>query len=370
LDTLKVLFISQTVRVDQPYLDPSVRYRCYNFAEDIRALGGIADVVALQKFQLGMIDLYDYFIFHRPGDGKVKLYEILNEVRQQNKGFHADYDDLIFSAEHALQCSIYLNKIKTKTETLHIFNKNRSAFDLFESFTTSTKPLAQKIQCLAPKTSVKVVHNGLSSSLLRSYGFHINSKWTHRAALPRRVISYLSGTTSHNCDFAYIEEILIHFLKKHREFCLCVAGPLEFNVELFPKDSVYRQRHKPFREFFRSASDAYFNIAPLMPNNAFNECKSALKFFESGIWGVPTIASPIGDFKRFSDCEGLQLPESRKQWKESLERLAEPGEYEKATQGLSEYCLSNCQSHSSTNRLLVWIDERMKGFSHEYPFLH
>ena len=139
-----------------------------------------------------------------------------------------------------------------------------------------------------------------------------------------------------------------------------MAGPLDFDEKLFPKHSVLCQRHKPYRDFFRSASRAYLNIAPLKPNNKFNECKSSLKFFESGIWGVPTIASSIGCFKRFSASKGLKLAVSLNEWEEHLETFVDTKEYKKATRGLQEYCMKNCLSSSSTDKLLYFINHRRK----------
>jgi len=360
MNRMNVLFVSQTSRNEQPYLDPSVRYRCYNFAEDIRDIGGTADVVSLQKFQIEMIDSYDYFIFHRPGNGKAKLADILKEMRRKNKRFHADYDDLIFAVEYALESSIFLKKVKTRTETMRIFKDNFAAFRLFDRFTASTEPLAKEINRLVPEAEVEIIPNGLSTLLLKSVGLGGNDNCAKKNNHRRRIISYLSGTESHKLDFAYIQDVLAGFLRRHPNFSLMIAGPLDFDEKLFPKHSVFRQRYKPFKEFFKSASKAYINIAPLKPKNKFNECKSSLKFFESGVWGVPTIASFIRCFERFSDSEGLKLAVSLKEWEEHLESFADTKEYEKATLGLQEYCMENCLSSSSTNKLLNFISHGRK----------
>lgn len=353
---INILFISQTKQLQQPYLDPSVRYRCYNFAQDIRNNGMIADVIPLQKFQMDMIDSYDYFIFHRPGNGNANLAYILKEIHRKGKRFHADYDDLIFAVEYALESSIFLNKVKTKGETIEIFKDNFAAFNLFDCFTASTKPLAEEINRLIPDAKVEIIPNGLSSTLLRAVGLGTDTDDTEKNNHHRHIISYFSGTESHNLDFAYIQDILADFLRRHRNFCLLVAGPLDFDMTLFPKLSVLRQRYKPYEQFFKSASQAYLNIAPLAPNNRFNECKSSLKFYESGIWAVPTVASPLECFKRFSDSDGLKLAVSLDEWDEHLERLTEADEYKKATAGLRQYCLKNCLSQSSSDKLLHFIN--------------
>jgi hypothetical protein len=307
-----------------------------------------------------MIDCYDYFVFHRPGNANAKLAEMLEDIRRKNKRFHADYDDLVFAVQYALDSSLFLNKVKTKGGTIKIFEDNFAAFRLFNCFTTSTIPLSKEIRRLAPEAKVEIIPNGLSQLLLKSVGLGTNSNNVRHNDFPRHVISYLSGTKSHNLDFAYVQDVLARFLGRHTDFCLLVAGPLDFDEQLFPTYSVLRQGHKPYNEFFKSASRAYVNIAPLKPNNRFNECKSSLKFFESGILRVPTIASSIDDFKRFSASKGLKLSNSLDEWEEHLETLVDTKEYENATRGLQEYCMTNCLSSSSTDKLLYFINHGRK----------
>jgi glycosyltransferase involved in cell wall biosynthesis len=54
----------------------------------------------------------------------------------------------------------------------------------------------------------------------------------------------------------------------------------------------------------------------------FNECKSAIRFLEASIVGVPTIASNVGDFKNvvISGENGI-LVQSSQEWEESIRQL-------------------------------------------------
>ena len=58
----RVLFVTQTKRQDAPYMDPSVRYRCYNPAEAMADMGCLADVVTSARLDARMIENYDAFV--------------------------------------------------------------------------------------------------------------------------------------------------------------------------------------------------------------------------------------------------------------------------------------------------------------------
>ncbi len=353
----RILFISHTQRIKQPYLDPSVRYRCYNFGEYMRFQGGIADVISLHEFRNELIDYYDYFIFYRPSQRVTNLAIILEKMREKNKFYHADYDDLIFAVEYALDCPYYLIN---KRETLEMFQDYHDTLKLFDHFTVSTEVLYKEIHKIKSNAKVEIIPNGLSYLLLRSLGLIKANHNIRTTMTSRNMISYFPGGISHDRDFAYIKDVLIKFLERRRDFYLLVGGSLNFNIKEFPRDSVIRQIHLPYRSFFKSIGQAYINIAPLLLNNRYNECRTSLKFFESGIWGVPTIASCIKDYERFSDCKGLKLAKSIAQWEEYLETLTDINNYEQSIIGLHEYCINNCLSKKSTLKILSLINQRMR----------
>lgn len=337
----RVLFVSQTARTDAPYLDPSVRYRCFNPAEVMTGNSVLADVVSQQNLTEGMMDHYDAFVFHRPYGGDERLAGFTDRIRSRNKRLVADYDDLIFAPDHALQSSIYLNGIRTEVQTRGIFRNNFQGLCCFDTFSVSTEPLKRHILALLPEARVTVVPNGLSEKLLAGAGLRppVSRGGETPAAY---LISYLSGTASHNPDFAFVSEALREVLARHPEYRLGICGPLEIAGSAVPAAAMLRFPHREYRDFFRRIRFAHVNIAPLAPGNVFNECKSGLKFFESGVWGVPTVASPIPDFLRFRDSAGLLLAETAEEWVSSLESLLDPEGYARAVSGLQEYCLEHC----------------------------
>lgn len=321
----RILFLTRTTRRDVPYFDPSSRYRCYNFAEELRRLGCFADVISDHALGPGMVSLYDAFVFHRPAAadwaGRATLLE---RIRAEGKTAVADFDDLTFAPED---------------------------LSPFEAFTASTPALRAALAAARPEAVVTVTPNGLSRAVVA----------LARAAVPRtalpdglRTISYMSGTATHEADFAAVRSVLDAFLSRHPEYRLCVYGQLAAEREMKEQRAVVHLAQLNYRDFVRQLAHATVNIAPLAPDSAFNDAKSGLKFFESGAFGVPTVATPNSDLRRFNS-PGLRLAVSPAEWEAALEELATPAGYARATAGLADYCLANCTAAESAAHLLGFL---------------
>ena len=323
---LKVLFLTRTSRREVPYMDPSSRYRCYNFAEELRLMGCFADVVSDHALGPGMVSLYDAFVFHRPAAADwAGKGELLSQIGAAGKPAVADFDDLTFAA---------------------------ADLALFSRFTVSTPALKESVAAMKPGADVVVTPNGLSRDIVA----------LARAVKPVRglpgglkTISYMSGTATHEQDFAVARLALDAFLSRHSEYRLCIYGQLAAEREMKEQRAVVHLQQLGYRDFIRHLANATVNIAPLETGRAFNEAKSGLKFFESGAFGVPTVATPNSDLRRF-DSAGLLFAETSEEWGDALERLATPDGYARATDGLAEYCLANCSAEASAVRLLEILE--------------
>ncbi len=355
--SFRVLFISQTARIDAPYLDPSVRYRCYNPAEILEKHNVLCDVIAQQRITEDLIPNYDAFVFHRPHvEDDTCLPSFVDRIEKEGKFCCADYDDLIFAPEYALHSSIFINKIRTEAQVKSIFMRNYKGLRLFSKFTVSTEPLRQHILALIPDADVLVVPNGLSKAFLDGMDL-TSASAEQKAEAPLKLISYLSGTASHNGDFASISLALTNVLSRDNGYRLGVYGPLDISND-FPVRKLLRRPHLVYRDFFRQIGTAYVNIAPLAGRNVFNECKSALKFFESAIWGVPTIATPLPDFLRFKDSPGLRLCSNVEEWERAFEYFLDKDNYLQAVRDLRGYCLEHCLSDKPGELLLDFLGNR------------
>lgn len=345
---LRFLFVSNTSRVDRPYLDPAARYRCFNPASDLTEIGHLADVVSFAHFSLSMVDNYDIFVFHKPPNSNI-LEATLDLIKKRGKKAIADYDDLIFNEKNALSSSLFLTGRASEKIVIDIFRKNHKALMMFDHVTVSTAPLAEQAILSNKKAKVSVIHNGLNRNWIQL----ANKKFN--APRAEGLISYFCGTKSHDHDFKIVEDTLADILHQNSKLTLRVVGPLQFETEKFPKRQLMLVKAVPYEELPKYIMQSYINIAPL-ESNTFNDCKSGLKFFEAGIFGVPSIASPIPDIARFKPS-GIELPETAKAWRGSFDRLLSMSsdEHEAFRLATKKYTEDECLSFAQTLELLKLV---------------
>lgn len=347
---LKILYLTNTVRKERPYLDPAVRYRCFNPASDLMQFGIMADITTVASFTIKMIENYDVFVFHKPPMHS-KIKAALEIIERRNKIAIADYDDLIFDQRNALSSSLYLTGRATEKIVLDIFKQNHLALQLFQTVTVSTASLADQVKLSHPWANVFVIHNGLNEAWIHSANNRFLAKPAHG------MISYFCGTKSHDHDFAVVEDVLAKIIDQNKEATLHIVGPLTFNKNKFPKSRLFTTAAVPYEELPKYIMNSYINLAPLAMNT-FNNCKSGLKFFEAAIFHVPTIATPINDMLRFKGS-GIFLPESSDEWESSLISLLDPQERKSVADISYEYTKKECISLIQTKKLLNIIKKEL-----------
>ncbi len=136
-------------------------------------------------------------------------------------------------------------------------------------------------------------------------------------------ISYLSGTPSHNKDFATITGALCRILAEFPQASLVLAGPLDTEDQLNQFQSqIIRVPFAPRKEYFATVASMDINVAPLELGNPFCEAKSELKFFEAGLLGVPTVAVANETYKgAINDGVDGFVAASEEEWYEKLKML-------------------------------------------------
>tara|TARA_R110001583_G_scaffold17482_2_gene70644 strand:+ start:7873 stop:8928 length:1056 start_codon:yes stop_codon:yes gene_type:complete len=313
---LKVLFVSTTGRLNRPYFDPSVRYRCFNIAEELSKNGNYCRVTTSDNFINKDMDEFDVYVFHRPpfSPNFINKVQLLQE---QGKVVIADYDDLIFDVENALNSSLYKTGRATQREVLNIFSKNAAALSVFNNYTVSTTSLANRLKELSPTSNVMVIHNSLTEKY-KSICDQIRLNEPIERVKGR--FGYFSGTKSHDKDIEYISTALVESCNFDTGREILFVGPVDIPGIVSENCKTITNPLVGYHEMIKLLCSCEVIIAPL-ENSFFNNCKSGLKYFESAYSGCNVVGTPITDIRRF-DSENLYFAETLEEWSVALNNAA------------------------------------------------
>lgn len=329
----RFLFVSFTSRHDRPYFDPSVRYRCFNFANELIRRGHSATVMSQQNFEKTYSSLpdYDAYIFHRPHLTPTLSNFLINAEHDQL--IVADFDDFIFDVRYAdMTPMVRVRGEKSAAAKLYI-SKNHDAASLIKNFTLSTAPLKNHIEDIFPESNAIVLSNSIDPGFI---GLSRIARQNNPVEKRPYALGYFSGTATHDKDFALIAPLIFDRLKKSGERILLV-GPLKIPESLEALgDQVVTHPLVSFHELAQTMAQCATVLAPL-ENTMFTLSKSGLKFFEAALAGCDVIATPIPDIDRF-DSPLLHKCTTLDDWADALNKdtLKDPIAREKEISRIEE----------------------------------
>ncbi len=135
------------------------------------------------------------------------------------------------------------------------------------------------------------------------------------------VLGYASGSRAHEADFRLIERPLLAIFDRFDNARLAISGYLNLPQSFAAHASrIVEVPFTSYGGYLASMAQIDINIVPLLPDR-FNECKSAIRFLDAAVVGVPTIASRVGDFANVihADRTGV-LADGEEEW---IERLSD-----------------------------------------------
>jgi glycosyltransferase involved in cell wall biosynthesis len=208
-----------------------------------------------------------------------------------------DVDDLIFDSD-------YTHLI---TETLDVNVRGNEDWDYWFAYIArlgatlracdaaigTNAFLAERIAAFAPWLPVSVIPNFLNRQQTEVSRTLVGRK---RATDFRRDgllhIGYFSGTPTHNRDLLIASPALAASFERFPHLRLRIVGFIELNAYLQPYgDRIEIHPLQDYLNLQRLTAEVELSMVPLQDND-FTSCKSELKYFEAGVVGVPTVASP------------------------------------------------------------------------------
>lgn len=337
---MKVLFVANSRKPDDPLAGASTRYRCWYRVEDLRELGHQAWLTTFDRLDVRVLRNFDYVIFQRP-EYSQKLGKCLRILEQQGIPCAADFDDLIFDPDCWNESPAYMSGRSSRTTVIKMHEAYQRALRSFDLVILSTQPLADAAKSCHPGAGVIIARNGLGPSWFAAKDVAMNEKPS---------ISYFSGNPSHDHDFAMAAPALAAALRENAELELHVYGYLNFDSAAFEEGRVIRHPYTHFTKLPELMGRHTLTIAPLVPNR-FNNCKSAVKYLEAVSVGVPCVVSPMEDYNRFKGSHGAIIV-AGEGWSEGIQGALEFGLDQANREALATYASEHCRSRGETEKLL------------------
>lgn len=338
-DTSKLQIIAQKISAKKGHPSKSVHavlflylpehsskvYRVANQVEQLTLQGLISNSASIWDLNLlNYVDDYDIFILHRIPDSKI-MTMMVKRINKLGKVAIYDIDDLDFEP----------SLLKRPTPILtELGNGNKALLMKCNYALTTNEYLATLLREKGKTTFV-------NRNCLNLKQIEVSEEAFKRRTPSDRVrIGYFSGTPTHDYDFLEATEALIQVMNKYESVDLYIAGRLKLSPRFEPFE--HRIKRLPFVHWSKlpfNIARVDINLAPLEGDDPFTECKSELKYFEPGILGIPTIASPVSAFK-FAIRHGQNglLASNTDEWVSCLELLIND-------QGLRKRIGENARQH-------------------------
>jgi len=276
-----------------------LRYRGHALAQAHRSLGGKATILHhLHRDIPGAISPGGMVVFYRvPWSSWVR--SCVEAARSRQAAVIFSVDDLIFSPE--LRDRIPAMRALPATEAeqwMEGVRRYQATAHACRALIASTPAIALAAE--AQGLSALVLENRLSREVaLLSQA----ALWDSREDRERRRaqklcrIGYLSGTTTHDADWALVEPAVSKLLSADPSIELWLLGPVRGGAGLEQHPRVRRLGSRPYQELPRLQAELDIVVAPLESGLEFSEAKSAIKWVEAAAVGVPAVVSPTEPFR-------------------------------------------------------------------------
>jgi hypothetical protein len=225
-----------------------------------------------------------------------KINQLITKFKVRNKRVLFDIDDFVFNTRYA---HLVINTLDQDPENQDVWDnwfasigRLGETLRLCDGAITTNSCLASKINEFSG-LSVSIVPNFINKEQLeisdKIFQSKINSNFKRN---DRITLGYFSGSPSHNLDYAIVTSALAQVMENDSRVDVLVVGYIDAGAELAKfGDRVKRQPFHDYVNLQRLIGSVEFNLMPLQCN-AFTDCKSELKYFESAIVGTLSIASP------------------------------------------------------------------------------
>lgn len=302
------------------FLPQCKKYRVIQKLEILKQAGVAADYSHRLDIprSLHLIQLATFVIFHRTEDGP-ELDCLMAETQRLGIPTAYDIDDPMFDETiySANSNASYLDPAIRK----HLLSRceyHARAMAVCDFGIASTPVLAAAMRRYMAGPVV-VWRNAIDRSTRHAADRALEARAARQGN--HVVIAYSSGSLAHQADFMTAATALAALLERYPSLRLLAMGyaPIPDILQPF-KDRIMQRPFRDYLQYMQSLATADISIVPLVAND-FNACKSAIRFMEAALLGIPTVATATGDYVPLMAAGGGYLVTDDSQWFGLLQRL-------------------------------------------------
>jgi glycosyltransferase involved in cell wall biosynthesis len=274
-----------------------LRYRGHFPKEALEAVGVGADLHMYRDVEVwAKARTADAVVFYRV-PATEQILDLIETIRARPGPVPIlyDVDDLIVDPSIRSELDPVLAKLPGFDFDLYWqgVRRYRTTLEACDAYIGSTAMLCDRVGELTGMPTYRWA-NGVGREVAR-----LSDRQLGRPRKPGPVrIGYLSGTNTHNEDWAFVEPAIAAVLTQRPDVELWIGGLLEYTPALDPfRGRIRRLPLMPWDQLPSVLRDLDVNLAPLEPGKFFNEAKSAIKWLEAALTATPTVASPSQPFR-------------------------------------------------------------------------
>ena len=259
-------------------------------------------------------------------------YDVLNIIgyaRSLDIPVIYDIDDLIFDERHfPSPIESYAGTIDDDLH-LHLWMDNplfRVAMQHADLVTCSTSPLAEQIRSIEGLDIPVVIYPNLMSEELKINALKSQAQPTPDDSPQAVEIFYGSATKAHKQAFYDVLcPALAVIMSRHAHVHLTLIGYFSLPKRLQGySDRISLLAPSPnYMGYINRLKQSHINIA-ILEQDVFTDCKSELKWFEAGAFGIPSVVTPTATYRHVLKPEhNVLFASDTDEWMQQLDRLVQ-----------------------------------------------
>ena len=304
----KILFVGEEISF-------ASRYRVEHFREQLILRGYASRFIQMDQAEKESLEEYEAIVLYRCS--KLMEVEMLaDRAKAAGIRVYYDIDDLVFDYEkiaglHFLKGKEY-SDFRTTAERIH------GCMEFCDGYITSTETLAGVLREEFSGKPVVINRNCMSMEMeiLSHEAFEQTDKNEEKI-----YIGYLSGSRTHDQDFAQVEAALLEVMERHPEVYLKLVGILDESGMERVQNRIEKLPFMDWRQLPAVIAGLDINLMPL-EDSLFHCCKSENKWTEAALVKVPSIMSRNREMEYvIENGKNGWMCRTKEEWVSALESL-------------------------------------------------